>query len=70
MVTMNYRLGALGFLNTGTEDAPGNAGLKDQILALKWVRDNIEAFGGNPDEVTIGESLSFLKTKVHQLNIR
>lgn len=42
LVTINYRLGALGFLNTGTPDAPGNVGLKDQVLALKWVRDNIE----------------------------
>lgn len=42
LVTINYRLGALGFLNTGTHHAPGNVGLKDQILALKWVRDNIE----------------------------
>lgn len=53
IVTFNYRLGALGFLNTGTADAPGNAGLKDQLLALKWVRDNIEFFGGDPKEVTI-----------------
>lgn len=42
LVTINYRLGALGYLNTGTADAPGNVGLKDQVLALKWVRDNIE----------------------------
>lgn len=42
LVTINYRLGALGFLNAGTPEAPGNAGLKDQLLALKWVRDNIE----------------------------
>lgn len=54
VVTINYRLGALGFLNAGTPDAPGNAGLKDQVLALRWVRDNIEAFGGDPDEVVIG----------------
>jgi carboxylesterase type B len=54
LVTINYRLGTLGFLNTGTHDAPGNAGLKDQVLALKWVRDNIEFFGGDPKEVTVG----------------
>lgn len=54
LVTINYRLGALGFLNTGTHDAPGNAGLKDQVLALKWVRDNIDRFGGDANEVTIG----------------
>lgn len=52
LVTLNYRLGPLGFLSLGG-DAPGNAGLKDQVLALRWVRNNIEAFGGNPYEVTI-----------------
>ena len=55
IVTINYRLGALGFLNT-----PGviaNVGMLDQIAALKWVHDNIRAFGGNPNNVSIfGES--------------
>ena len=47
----------LGFLSTGTEDAPGNAGLKDQVLALKWVQQEIATFGGDPLQVTIfGES--------------
>ncbi|XP_058988325.1 juvenile hormone esterase isoform X2 [Musca domestica] len=56
LVTLNYRLGPLGFLTAGP-DAPGNQGLKDQILALKWVRDHIADFGGNPNQVTIfGES--------------
>ncbi|XP_061383712.1 venom carboxylesterase-6-like [Danaus plexippus] len=53
LVTLNYRLGPLGFLSTGDEAAPGNAGLKDQAFALMWVRKNILKFGGNPDSVTL-----------------
>jgi para-nitrobenzyl esterase len=62
VVTINYRLGALGFLNLnevtgGRIPASGNEGLLDQVMALEWVRDNIEAFGGDPARVTIfGES--------------
>ncbi|CAH1268538.1 CES2 [Branchiostoma lanceolatum] len=57
MVTINYRLGNLGFLPTGDDDAPGNFGLLDAIKALEWVRSNIRNFGGDPDRVTIfGES--------------
>jgi para-nitrobenzyl esterase len=62
VVSINYRLGAFGFLHLedvfGAEFAgSGNAGILDQVLALEWVRDNIAAFGGDPDRVTIfGES--------------
>ncbi len=64
VVTINYRLGALGWfrhasLREGADalDASGNFGTLDQIQALRWVRDNIAAFGGDPDRVTIfGES--------------
>lgn len=48
LVTANYRLGPLGFLSTEDEHCPGNFGLKDQVMVLKWVRDNIKQFGGNP----------------------
>ncbi|KAJ8682866.1 hypothetical protein QAD02_018658 [Eretmocerus hayati] len=68
LVTINYRLGILGFLNLEDEVAPGNQGLKDQVLALQWVRDNIDNFGGNPDNVTIfGESAG--GASVHYLAI-
>jgi len=54
-VTINYRLGAEGFLHLG--DGVANVGLLDQIAALHWVRRNIAAFGGDPDRVTVaGES--------------
>jgi para-nitrobenzyl esterase len=62
VVTINYRLGALGYLYLGAHDgarwgAATNAGQLDQIAALRWVHDNIEAFGGDPAQVTIfGES--------------
>lgn len=52
-VTINYRLGAFGFLATGTKDAFGNMALKDQTLALKWVKKNIEKFGGDSGKITI-----------------
>lgn len=52
-VSFNYRVAAHGFLCLGTPEAPGNAGMKDQVALLRWVRDNIASFGGNPNEVTI-----------------
>jgi para-nitrobenzyl esterase len=62
VVTVNYRLGALGFLdlsafNTARHRFDTNLGLRDVLFALQWVRDNIAAFGGDPDRVTLfGES--------------
>lgn len=61
LVTFNYRLGVSGFLSLDDPalGVPGNAGLKDQTFALKWVQRNIENFGGDPNNVTImGESVS------------
>lgn len=57
VVTLNYRLSLWGFLSTEDVHAPGNYGLFDQHLAIKWVHENIKAFGGDPSRVTIfGES--------------
>ncbi|WP_439384297.1 carboxylesterase family protein [Amycolatopsis lexingtonensis] len=52
VVTLNYRLGVLGFLSA--DGIPPNLGLADQLAALDWVRDNIAAFGGDPAEITLG----------------
>jgi para-nitrobenzyl esterase len=63
VVSMNYRLGIFGFFShpelskESGHDASGNYGLMDQLAALQWVKENIAAFGGDPDNVTIfGES--------------
>jgi len=53
VVTVNYRLGALGFLSTANEYSPGNYGMLDLSMALKWVYDNINAFNGNRDLITV-----------------
>ncbi|KAF2902811.1 hypothetical protein ILUMI_03376 [Ignelater luminosus] len=53
LVTSNYRLGALGFLSTGDKVVPGNNGLKDLVQVLKWIKNNIAAFGGNPNNITV-----------------
>lgn len=53
VVTINYRVGVFGFLTTGNQVLPGNNGLWDQLLAIKWVKENILAFGGNPNSITL-----------------
>ena len=73
VVTINYRLGALGFLVTGKgpDDARGNYGILDQRLAMKWVKSNIRSFGGDPDRVTIfGQSAGAQSVLMHFLSER
>lgn len=80
LVTLNYRLGAFGFLSgsipSGAPKAPattqvtGNFGLLDQQTALTWVKNNIAAFGGNPAQVTVfGESAGAMSVGLHLLGI-
>ncbi|GAB3715345.1 carboxylesterase family protein [Nocardiopsis nanhaiensis] len=52
VVSVTYRLGVLGYLRVG-ETVPANLGLLDQVAALRWVRANIDAFGGDPEQVTL-----------------
>lgn len=71
LVTINYRVGALGFLahpwlaGENEDGVSGNYGLMDQIFALKWVRENIEAFGGDPENITVfGQSAGSISTQI------
>uniref|UniRef100_A0A8B9DLT2 Thyroglobulin n=1 Tax=Anser cygnoides TaxID=8845 RepID=A0A8B9DLT2_ANSCY len=58
VVTASYRVGVFGFLSTGSSEASGNAGLLDQLAALKWVQQNIASFGGDASRVSIGADRS------------
>lgn len=66
LVTINYRLGPFGFLTLSVPEYSGNAGLKDQLLALKWVNENIHQFGGDNQKITIyGQSVGASAANLH-----
>lgn len=71
-VTLNYRLGPYGFMCSGTRENPGNEGLKDQLQALRWIKENIQAFGGDPNKITAyghsagGGSVDFQMVSKHE----
>ncbi|KAL7728246.1 hypothetical protein ACLKA6_007352 [Drosophila palustris] len=67
LITFNYRVGALGFLSLKDRDldVPGNAGLKDQVLALRWIHENISNFNGDPNNITLmGMSAGAASTQI------
>lgn len=69
VVSMQYRLGPLGYLALFHHEAPGNAGMFDQVMALDWVQQNIHYFGGNPHSVTLfGESAGGVSVGMHMLS--
>ncbi|XP_021702655.1 venom carboxylesterase-6 [Aedes aegypti] len=69
IVTLQYRLGPFGFLASDDRSAPGNFGLKDQSLALRWVQGNIESFGGDRRRVTLfGHSAGAASVQLHMMS--
>ncbi|CAH0589989.1 unnamed protein product [Chrysodeixis includens] len=69
LVTINYRLNIQGFVCLRIKEAPGNAAMKDQAAALRWVQRNIRKFGGDPDNVTLfGESAGGASVSYHVLS--
>lgn len=66
LVTISYRVNVFGFLATGDGAAPGNYGLKDQTMAMRWVKRHAGAFGGDPDSISLmGQSAGALSVNYH-----
>lgn len=71
VVTINYRLHVLGFLTLPSCGISGNAGLKDQQMALEWVHENISSFNGDPNRICLfGESVGGVSSHLHVMNPR
>ncbi|TPP59382.1 Carboxylic ester hydrolase [Fasciola gigantica] len=68
-VSISYRLGPFGFLSTGDEASMGNYGLWDQLMAIRWVKENIEWFRGDPSRITLmGESAGAASVGLHTVS--
>ncbi|XP_049525762.1 acetylcholinesterase isoform X3 [Dermacentor silvarum] len=68
-VTVNYRVGMFGFFKTNLPEYKGNAGMFDQVEAMKWVKENAKAFGGDPEEITIwGQSAGAVSVTYHMIS--
>lgn len=69
VVNFNHRVSALGFLALGTKEISGNQGMKDQVLALKWIQKNIATFGGDPSRVILsGMSAGGISATAHMIS--
>ena len=69
MVGIQYRVASLGFISFDTEEVPRNAGMFDQVMAIRWVKENIEQFGGDPERITLmGESAGACSVSLHLLS--
>lgn len=69
LVTLNYRMGPFGFLSLQNSEVPGNAGVKDIVTVLKWIQENIDIFGGDPENVTVfGDGLGAVCTHILALS--
>lgn len=67
-IKLHIKLSYIGFLSTESDLVPGNNGIKDQILALEWIKSNIQNFGGNPNSITIsGMSAGGASVHLHYL---
>ncbi|KAH6929811.1 hypothetical protein HPB50_005962 [Hyalomma asiaticum] len=68
-ITVNYRVGMFGFFKTNMPEYKGNAGMFDQVEAMKWIKVNAKAFGGDPEEITLwGQSAGAVSVTYHMLS--
>ena len=69
VITFEYRVGAFGFIDLGTDNESGNQGAFDELAVIKWAKDNVQFFGGNPDKMTLfGESSGAISIGLHLMS--